>query len=228
MALATHPPRGDATRLALILTAIDIFGREGFHAASTRAIADAAGVNQALIGYHFGNKDGLYLAAFGHIADSVQAKVGPKAASIRDAVQTAEVPQTAEQRRALYLPLLFSLTDAFVSLMTSDESAHWARLIIREQQAPSPAFAVLYDRVMEPILQSMTALVSRLDPMHVAGDPKLVVATIMGQVIVFRMAHAALTRLMDWPVIGDDEAAAIKAQVHRNVRALLTLPEAVQ
>ncbi|HET6470821.1 MAG TPA: TetR family transcriptional regulator, partial [Pseudomonadales bacterium] len=42
--------RGDQTREALIDAAIEIFGRDGFRAASTRSIADAAGVNQALIG----------------------------------------------------------------------------------------------------------------------------------------------------------------------------------
>ena len=54
--------RGDITREAFIQAAIEIFGRDGFHAASTRAIAERAGANQALIGYHFRGKLGLYKA----------------------------------------------------------------------------------------------------------------------------------------------------------------------
>jgi AcrR family transcriptional regulator len=44
-----------------ILEAADhLFGRIGFDAASTREIAEASGVNKALIHYHFGNKDELF------------------------------------------------------------------------------------------------------------------------------------------------------------------------
>ena len=45
--ISTSPSRGDQTREALVAAAMDIFGRDGFHAASTRAIARAAGANQA-------------------------------------------------------------------------------------------------------------------------------------------------------------------------------------
>lgn len=37
--------RGDATREKLLNTAIDVFGRYGFDGATTRKLADAAGVN---------------------------------------------------------------------------------------------------------------------------------------------------------------------------------------
>lgn len=68
--------RGDATREALISAAIAVFSRDGFHDASTRAIAEPAGVQHALIGYHFPGKEGLYLAAFEHIAQLV-GRLGP-------------------------------------------------------------------------------------------------------------------------------------------------------
>src|SRR5215831_11931284 len=76
------PARGEPTREALVRAAIEIFGRDGFDAASTRAISDAASVNQALIGYHFGGKPGLYLAALRFIAASVSARLGPLVDSI--------------------------------------------------------------------------------------------------------------------------------------------------
>ncbi len=39
-----------------------ILGRDGYQALTTRAIAEEAGVNQALINYHFGTKQNLLLA----------------------------------------------------------------------------------------------------------------------------------------------------------------------
>ena len=67
--------RGDVTREALIKAAIEIFGRDGFHAASTRAIAERAGANQALIGYHFRGKLGLYHATFEYIIGKIAARI---------------------------------------------------------------------------------------------------------------------------------------------------------
>ncbi|MFT7177522.1 MAG: AcrR family transcriptional regulator, partial [Halioglobus sp.] len=72
MELQTPTNRGEKTREALLTAAMDAFGRAGFDAASNRAIADSAGVNQALIGYHFGGKRGLYLAMFEHISEQMQ------------------------------------------------------------------------------------------------------------------------------------------------------------
>ena len=71
--------RGDQTREALVDAATEIFGRDGFHAASTRSIADSASVNQALIGYHFGGKPGLYVAVFDRIIRRVEQYLGPVA-----------------------------------------------------------------------------------------------------------------------------------------------------
>lgn len=47
------------TKAALVRAATDLFAREGVEAASTRTIAKQAGVNAALIQYHFQNKQGL-------------------------------------------------------------------------------------------------------------------------------------------------------------------------
>ena len=75
--------RGDATREALISSATELFSAQGFSSVSTRELAERSGINQALIGYHFGNKEGLYLAVFEHIRDRVRERVGPMAEAAR-------------------------------------------------------------------------------------------------------------------------------------------------
>lgn len=55
---------GEATRERLLMTALRLFAQRGFAATSTREIAQAAGANVAAIAYHFGDKAGLYRAAF--------------------------------------------------------------------------------------------------------------------------------------------------------------------
>ena len=60
----------------LLDTAIDQFGRYGFDGASTREIARASGTAMSSITYHFGGKQGLYLAAAEHIAAAIRALQG--------------------------------------------------------------------------------------------------------------------------------------------------------
>ncbi len=51
-----------ATREALFEAATELFAERGFDGAKVEAIARRAGVNKAMISYHFGGKQGLYAA----------------------------------------------------------------------------------------------------------------------------------------------------------------------
>jgi|GEM_PF-3814161 len=52
---------GDHSRAKLLRAGLEIFSRKGLHGTTTRAIAEAAGVNEALIMRHFQTKEGLFL-----------------------------------------------------------------------------------------------------------------------------------------------------------------------
>ena len=70
---AVPPPaslRPDAAeaRDRLLHTALQMFSEQGFARTSTRALAQAAGVNLAAIRYYFGDKAGLYRATFIELA----------------------------------------------------------------------------------------------------------------------------------------------------------------
>lgn len=52
----------DRTRAALLDAALEEFAAKGFAGARVRDIAQRAGVSKDLIAYHFGGKEGLYLA----------------------------------------------------------------------------------------------------------------------------------------------------------------------
>jgi TetR/AcrR family transcriptional regulator, regulator of cefoperazone and chloramphenicol sensitivity len=219
---AEPPARGDATREALIRAAIDMFGRDGFSAASTRAISEAAGVNQALIGYHFGGKPGLYLAALKFIADTVVARIGPLVTTIEAELDTEAGDQSEAADRAL--ALLHTFTDAFATMLTSDESRAWARLILREQQDPSEGFEILYSSVMSRILGMTTRLVARVRRVDGPNDEcKLTALTIVGQVLVFRAGREAVLRQMGWDRVSGAAVEAIKAELRRNVTAILAV-----
>ena len=75
-------PRGASTRDALIEAATLVFARERFGSANLREIAQIARVNPALIGYHFQNKEGLYLAVFERMLGRIRSAMDPALADL--------------------------------------------------------------------------------------------------------------------------------------------------
>src|SRR3954447_768260 len=91
----------------LLDTAIDQFGRRGIEGASTRAIAAAAGTTMSSITYHYGGKQGLYLAAARHIADQMGKRMAPALAGSETQDRDSEGPGAA-------LTALLTIIDRFV------------------------------------------------------------------------------------------------------------------
>jgi AcrR family transcriptional regulator len=61
--LSAVDARGQRTRELILTATAQLIGREGWDAVTVRKIASAAGINPALVNYHFGSKDDLMLAA---------------------------------------------------------------------------------------------------------------------------------------------------------------------
>lgn len=218
------PQRGDATRDALVAAALQIFARDGYHAASTRAIAELAGVNQALIGYHFGGKENLYLAVFDYIVGQLQLRIGDAAEAIGEALSDHSELAAGDPRtlHAGYMALLQRLADGVLTIMATEESTAWAQLILREQQAPTAAFDRVYENFMGRLMGLLGQLVGRIrgtDPDD--PDTRMMVVTLLGQLMVFRAARAGVMRHLGWQAIGPDELQAIRQRVHDNLQLLL-------
>ena len=63
---------GAATREKILEAASQVFGEKGYHKATHAEICRIAGVNSALINFHFRSKDDLYRAVWEHVADEVE------------------------------------------------------------------------------------------------------------------------------------------------------------
>lgn len=57
-------PHLNDSKYSLLVSAIPLFAEKGLEGATVKDIAEAAGVNVALISYHFGGKEGLYRSVF--------------------------------------------------------------------------------------------------------------------------------------------------------------------
>jgi AcrR family transcriptional regulator len=218
MSPETAPTRGDATREALVLAAVEIFGRDGFAATGTRAVAESAGVNQALIAYHFGGKAGLYLAAIGHIVDRVRERIDPLLAAIDAELGDSGADATAER----CLEMLLQLLDTLVVVLTSEKSGSWARLILKEQQDPSEGFDLLYAGIMGRVFGVAGRLIGRIRNIDADSQTaNLLAITLFGQVLILRAGRATVERRMGWQQFTQREIAAVQEQIRRNVTAIL-------
>ena len=68
----THA-RGEDTRRRILDAALEVFAAEGYEGASTRLLAERAGVNLPAIQYYFGSKEGLYRAVIDSIIEHTEA-----------------------------------------------------------------------------------------------------------------------------------------------------------
>jgi AcrR family transcriptional regulator len=214
-------PRSAETRDALIAAATVEFAARGFDSVSTREIAARAGANQALISYHFGGKEGLYLAVFEAMAAQIGKRIDPFVGAIDAHLETAPAGRSSRRVRDESLRLLLQLLDGMASLVADEASAAWGQLIVREQQNPTPAFNVVYERFMGRVLRALTALLHLIRPQTSEAEARLIVVTCVGQVFAFRTARAGILRHLGWRTIGPDELTAIRRRIRSNVTAML-------
>lgn len=203
---------GSGTRLKLLSAAIDLFGRQGFYGTSIREIALLAKANIAAIAYHFGGKEKLYRACLEHIVQSVRQGLGEELKA------PAATPLNPEEAREALKAALSSMT-AF--MLATPQAASFVRVIVREQMDPTPSFDLLYRDFMEPLHRRLCCLWAAA----AGGDPeseatKVAVFSLLGQVLLFRIARAGAMRRMGWRDVGERELAILRQRISLNVDLL--------
>jgi len=207
------PTPRPSSREALIQAGLAIFGRDGHDGASTRDIANAAGMPMSQITYHFGGKHGLYLACAEQVADTLRGMMAPSLAAI-DSREAIDSPVEAHAT-------LRELFGQIIGTMLSPQTAPFVRFIMREQSEPTEAFAILYGGIMGQMLARIAYLIG-----IIAGpgkDPALAqvhALTLIGQVVVFRVAQSTVMRSTGWQAVGEAEVGVIRDTILSNVDAI--------
>lgn len=211
--------RGDATREKLLNAAIDVFGLNGFHGTTTRMLSEAADVNQQAIPYYFGGKEGLYIAAAEHIGAMISEKLAVPRQMLHDRlVRMDEGGEAIGEDEARQF--LVTVLQSFAELMVSDQSETWARFVVREQMAPTEAFERVYAALMRPMLGILCRLVAIiLDEDAASEHVRLRALSLVGGILVFRVARAAALRLLEWEAIGEREADIIRVHIVDLIRS---------
>jgi TetR/AcrR family transcriptional regulator, regulator of cefoperazone and chloramphenicol sensitivity len=208
--------RGEDTRRRILETALALFAAEGFDSASTRAIAEQAGVNLPAIQYYFGSKEGLYRAAIAHIGEQATQAIAPISARVRDALDSGT------PNRAQLIGLLCEMVDALVTIFLDEtlpgresRSLFVSRVEVEHTAALDPLNNVMRQLVMTPASLLVGLLVGRP-----AEDEQVVLRTLMilGQAKIF--CSRSVVRALDWDTVGESRIETVKALVHQHTRAI--------
>ncbi len=196
----------------LLEIAIREFGAKGLEGASTRGISTAAGTAMSSITYHYGGKEGLYLAAADYIADQMGSYLAPALGLHGDLD-----PASPAGARAIIKAVLSKLIDK----MVDEESATWALFIVREQMKPTEAFERLYGGMMGRMLEKLADLVSVASGNGEGYVARIATITLIGQVIALRASRAAVLKLLERPSIDEAVVGSLKARIFANTDAIL-------
>jgi AcrR family transcriptional regulator len=207
------PSSAELTRAALIHAALRLFGRQGFHATSTREIATAARANIGSIAYHFGGKEGLRAACANYIVETIGGIAG--AAMAEDAGETRGA-EAAHER-------LNTVLEAMVGFIVArPEAGEFVQFVLRELSQPSEALDIIYNGVFEPVHNRLCRIWAQATGEDAESErTKITVFTMIGQVVYFRIAGPAVMRRMGWESVGPAEAATVISVVKSNLEAIL-------
>jgi TetR/AcrR family transcriptional regulator, regulator of cefoperazone and chloramphenicol sensitivity len=212
----TIPTAGSGTRERLLEAALDVFGRYGYDAATTRMIAGQAGANIAAIPYYFSGKEGLYEAVVRHIVDVIATQMeDTRLEIIGRSLSGPEAKETAGE-------LLEKLVSRFIQFMVgSPQAPRISRIILREQMYPTTAYEIIFSGFMENLLNAAAKLIMAISGNASQRVAKLRSMAIVGQILAFRVARETLVRALDLEGYSDSETAEIKRVIMEHTRYIM-------
>lgn len=184
--MATQQHDKLSSRERILAVAEETFLVDGFDGVSIRELTDAAGVNIALVNYHFGSKRNLYLEALRHKFS---------------AVSEMKCAQLQQQLATLGEPGLQQVVSAYVSLyLGSDEEAQatqqFLKLISRHLADDDDAMELLFAELIAPIHLLVRDALGQIYPAMGKEKLSLCIGSMTGQIFHYlRFPHAFQTLL---------------------------------
>jgi AcrR family transcriptional regulator len=211
-------PRGEETRARIIAAALQVFGEEGYARASTRQIADAAGVNPPALQYYFDSKEGLHRACAEFIIARISQALSPSLRAAEAAVAGGDAD--------LMLEAVCDVLEALLTFsQTMEDVAGWSRFSGRGQvDDAGPAHAMIKEAVARPLHEGLARLIGPLIGLP-ADDEETRLRTIMvlSAATTFHINRTGCLTLMRWPDFGDGRGETVKAVLRTHTRAALGL-----
>lgn len=160
----------------------EIFAECGYQSATTRQICERAGANIAAINYHFGDKEGLYMAVLRSVPKASADKYPPNFGLSAGA--------TAEQKLHAYLRSLLQ------RVFDEGRPGWHTKLISREMIEPTRALDTLVEEAARPVHQELASIVGELlGPAATEEAARLCTLSIISQCVYYHHARSVIRRL---------------------------------
>ncbi len=212
-------PCGEETRKRIIDVAVEIFGRQGFAATSTRDIAVIAEIKTPAIQYYFGSKLGLYDACIDQLTATVAQRIVPELERCREII-------TAELSLDQIVSALCDVQDCLIDSFFDGYEGHAIQRLLAWENVESSlkaSDAMMKTRVGQPIFETYYAAVERVLPVPVApSEIKIQAMALMGISMIFHANHNRVLDLIDQPGFSEELLNTLKQVSRRQVTLTLT------
>jgi AcrR family transcriptional regulator len=171
---------GEERRLQILAVAVSLFSQKGFRGTTTKEIAQAAGVSEAMVFRHFATKQELYSAILDHKA----------CASGRfDPSETAADPMERKDDRAVFESL------ALGALNHHEEDPQFQRLLLYSALEKHELSQMFFDQIVRHVYDFLGGYIRdrQRDRAFIEIDPAIVVRCFIGMV----MHHSLNNNLWD-------------------------------
>lgn len=204
----TQAERADLTRARILDAAVRQFSENGLAGARTEQIAEAAGVNKALLYYYFKSKEALYAAALESVAEGVRAS----------SMAVLETDASAGERFLLSVLNHFDrihTNPGFQSLMQQE--------MVRLHRGEANALTPLVETVFRPLMARMQEV---LDEGIAAGeliavDPSQIRYAALGANVLYFLSAPMMVMILEADPL---ERAALE---HRRKAAIEYLGQSI-
>ncbi len=215
---ASNPSPLPETRERLLRVAVAAFGQRDYDGVSTREIVEAAEANISAISYHFGGKRGLYLATVSYLAEQFHSQMAARLEEIRQALEKSDPQACAD--------LLCEFLGGFIELLlTGDLGDSAPGIIFREQHRPTDAYEILYHKLLQPMHETLTALVACYrGEARDSHSAMLLAHALLGQSVIFRIGRTTLLKRLGKPAYTRTDIAQLKQHLSGYCRWLLDAP----
>src|SRR4029079_11391408 len=171
---------GEERRLQILAVAVSLFSQKGFRGTTTKEIATAAGVSEAMVFRHFATKQELYSAILDHKA----------CASGRfDPAETAAATMQRKDDRAVFESLALGALDHH------EKDPQFQRLLLYSALEKHELAQMFFDQIVRHVYDFLGSYIRerQRDGAFIEIDPAIVVRCFIGMV----MHHSLNNNLLD-------------------------------
>lgn len=173
--------REDDAKRRLIAAAGPVFAKCGFDRATIREICREAGANIAGVGYHFGDKFGLYREVIRTIRVRCQA------------THSLPPPVGLAPRDELH----HFVSQMLQQMLSGDDSGWEAQLMMREMNHPTAVFTEMVEESFRPSFVRLTTVIRSISPAETPVDViEKLALSVVGQCLYYRVGGEVVRQLI--------------------------------